>query len=767
MILAVAMIMGLFASFATAASAAEAPVFVRMDYSTAKDIPTWKTNTVTSLEVKSDGDARSAYFEAKGTSNKNSFYPKIDLPRNVMPVEKFVLSYDYKVEGNTAEGMTGNTGTTAQFWDGNDNNWAMDIGSVNLNAAWPAGWSNSLENAGRSAKVTSTWARYDFVFDKYNKKVYLYYNGEYVSENNISTEDTNEFVKQIRFNYWTPGTVSVDNITAATTDALTAENATIKVNGKNMYINYPSTIKSDSTIPTSAYLEEVGGSGRIQANAVSQSTKSIIKLELASAPEKNTEYRVVYNDDANIKNFLGGSMNDDVTYIETENEKETVELVKNEGFDSDLWKNLYVNSTNPNYTPGYTFIDAWSNNVKSATDPEDSDNYVLRFFDGYAKYSNTMAYTLPENMPSDYELNVSYKIKAKLTTNGAMFGLGISSSDATDTAKDHALGLAFTNNSDDNKDGVYYATGRWWCGENFTSMISKNNFDRNVWYEVTQKYNVKKGQSPTVTYSVAKGGTKTTEAFESAIISDEVSIPNTANVKTIKKIYFTHIQDNKANETDNYYIDDFKLSYTADKVSMLHTRMLDAQGKAIMPSKTPENTISGMQFTLSDAVAGVTAKLDDEDATVTQNDNVYKVTWNKFLDGNEHTVELKYGTNTYTYKFTPGVAKDLIVKSFGAYVGDAAAEKTNLTAGATVKVKAKIANPTGDATKTACIMYALYDGDTIKSVNYASKVIGTDIAGEDIEKTFEIPTGITNPNLKLFLWDAIDGMIPLTNSSEI
>lgn len=749
-------------------------VFYRNDFNSLADVSFKSMSKPASYEVVAGDEARGSILHGytDGTDVELSLAPQFSF--DMVSSGVAVFSYDVK--------MT----TTDQYqyinmWDGK----ATNMQQMAVTGPGTGGWGFNQWQSPYAHTLTpqNKWARVDFVIDLDKRTILAYTDGEAmhtVSENNSTgIEGINYIFINNTLKGGSNSEIWLDNVTFASKDALDSENTRVRVGSNKIFVDFAGTISKLSDNVTTAQIIEVGSANVINAT-VTQPTMSTLQLDFTGALKSGAEYQVVFPQDTLLMNLFADDLTQNIFFNAPTAEKTvdvwTEDFSKTDTFD---WTN--VTQSDETWPTGFKYLgNTWTGDVVGVADPDDAENNVLMFNDSVSTdgdKTKTVEFDLP-NMPKEYTLNLSYKVKTNLESVTGSAGNGFVQyidSDTTNFPSSYADAGAGPVFGLWKGKGICYKTGAgWWGADPNYDVLTDTAYESGIWYQVDATYEVDVTNRPLVVYTIKKGGSKASDPMSVIHTSEKVNSPN-SNVKTIQAIMF-QLYDSAT--TSKVYLDDLNISYTTPVNAVKKARGITVDGIKVIPSVSPENSMIGMSLTFAEdpTTENITATLSGNGSEVSitpeaLGENEYKFMWNQFLPSSEYTFKVMYGSDEYIYTFTPVPSADISIKEFGLFNSSSVEIKNanDLIAGENYTASVKIYNPTGDESKTAYLIYAIYsdNGETLEAVNFADSALSGSVDGNPLTKTFTMPEGLNNPIVKVFLWKNIEFAVPYADNLVI
>ncbi len=659
------------------------------------------------------------------------------------------------------------------------------IGLTTDASAWAI---DETQECNKTNMTADKWYQIDLKIDQIGKKITLCIDGVKTAEKTLYTDL--EAFKNIGL-----------SISAMTKDT-SLESGVGDPNVYTMIDNY--RIAYDSYDDFSAEVSEDSGIIDVEFTNTVKEFKNIAKEDIKVRCVRTSEY-------ANISNaeFLTGKM----LRIQTESlaSGEEYEIIYAGGFYDVFGKNLNdeltFNTINREgiYSSDFSANDfnsrsdvTYANSTTSAgdygiLDVDNNGNNVLRHFNTWPAFKWKQTYLeLPSDTPDEYTLNVNYKARmdfdnyaytpsvANSKANVTLFNFGIKDSNASVS---YGPGFRFTGSKDSSvADGLYYySSDKTWAGGTATKIAATDSGDtfNQKWYNFSLKYHVDGVNRITADYRI------TDEAGDVLLDISGVNTENSTNggLKDIQ--YLCIIFNVEAADTvkTNALVDDLDIFYTFNKDGVKNVRAIDLNDNVLIPQATMPGVIKRLDIAYegaainSETISAALKETNGDGTKVAATDNiqtgVYSIALENFLKpATQYTLTVSNTDSVsgetediYTYTFTTS-AEELIVSDFRITKAGSEVSLGDIEAGDELTISATVYNPSGNAEKTACLIYGVYNNGFLTDIKFLEKSVDISVSGTQ----FSLPIlveDINNLEVKGFIWDSIQGLKPLTNYIEI
>ena len=668
--------------------------------------------------------------------------------------EKLLISYDVKSTNvNThieVAAPSGNYTETLAFANGMGyifNNWSADF---------------------KPEVESDKWTHVDLVIDQAAKTGDCYMNGRLLkSETAYNLPDTIGSVRVKHFASGTEGRYSrLDNVKVSVLKDSSFAPIQYTYGENAAYVLLSSTLP-EGKLPD-ATVKLLGTEDAAEGVTVTKEGADILKIDYSHANlVGGAEYLVELA--TPVLDILGRSLDHEIVFDAPTGMVETT--VTKTGFEEE---NTWRSDTVGAWPANWENISAWGNPVEigHAAEPGKDSNHVIKFMEPFADNAREkkLKYTLPENLPDECELKISYRTKIHAIENDGADQTTITFRPVLTQSGNESFMIAenYYNGFDAHNGGLTISTGSAWAQNGGQTLLAADQFQFDSWYTMEYTYHLDGINRATVDYAVKN---------ESGDVVAEATGKNAPGTLMTKPdaIVFVHY-DGSGTKQAYTLLDDFSVSYTTSEAAAPAIRLIGMDDSALLPKATVSNSFKGfdVQFAEGQPEDSVTATLTSGTETINftaerlGDGREWKYLLSSFLKPNtNYTFTMTYGNNdTYSYRFTTSAADQIEFADFGFYRADGSEVKkiSELSDGEVITVRATVYNATGED-KKVCVSAAAYEKDFMKDVNYDEKTVDGSMNGTVLSANVTYHTGMDQ--LCGFFWDGISTLKPYMDKIEL
>ncbi len=383
------------------------------------------------------------------------------------------------------------------------------------------------------------------------------------------------------------------------------------------------------------------------------------------------------------------------------------------------------------------------------SDVDGNGNNALKYINSFGGSNafkwKTLYMNMPSVMPSEYTLNMSYKMRIDLDnldyvptshpTSGNANVTLLTFSLGYDANQSYGPALRFTGNNDTSvNDGLYYYNSdKAWAGGTPTEILrsTEENPLNGQWFNISLKYHIDGANRPKIDYYITD---------ESGNVVFEMNNVTAENPKFINanRIYIIYNVENPEVVGTKAYIDDLDISYTFDAPNVSGIEFENYNGEVLDGNDAIPNSIrkiklklSGMGIDENSVEATVCAGDEniDYEGSFDSESGVYTMNLRSFPPAGEkitvtvNSFKDRFGelSKPYVYSFTADRVDKVIASDFKIEEVGGAAE-----------VSAAVYNTTDNDTLPVTLSYAAYKDGKLKAFDFVTANISQSADGEKL-----------------------------------